>query len=217
MQIKIMKEYHKIETIFKRDTNGSKKLIEGKFRNKAVEYLADSQWIFTEKVDGTNIRVHWDGHKVSFGGRTEKADIPKPLLERLEELFLGDINEQVFEQKFGSTKVTLYGEGYGGKIQAGADYKVNEDFILFDGVMGDMGDAFLSRGYLESLAKTFNIDIVPIVLTGTIQEAVDYVKRKPVSPIGKNKESEGLIGKPLVELKTATGERVIVKIKVRDF
>jgi hypothetical protein len=217
MQIKIMKEYHKIETIFKRDTNGSKKLIEGKFRNKAVEYLADSQWIFTEKVDGTNIRVHWDGHKVSFGGRTEKADIPKPLLERLKELFLGDINEQVFEQKFGSTKVTLYGEGYGGKIQAGADYKVNEDFILFDGVMGDMGDAFLSRGYLESLAKTFNIDIVPIVLTGTIQEAVDYVKRKPVSPIGKNKESEGLIGKPLVELKTATGERVIVKIKVRDF
>jgi hypothetical protein len=217
MQIKIMKEYHKIETIFERDTNGSKKLIEGKFRNKAVEYLADSQWIFTEKVDGTNIRVHWDGHKVSFGGRTEKADIPKPLLERLEELFLGDINEQVFEQKFGSTKVTLYGEGYGGKIQAGADYKVNEDFILFDGVMGDMGDAFLSRGYLESLAKTFNIDIVPIVLTGTIQEAVDYVKRKPVSPIGKNKESEGLIGKPLVELKTATGERVIVKIKVRDF
>jgi hypothetical protein len=217
MQIKIMKEYHKIETIFERDTNGSKKLIEGKFRNKAVEYLADSQWIFTEKVDGTNIRVHWDGHKVSFGGRTEKADIPKPLLERLEELFLGDINEQVFEQKFGSTKVTLYGEGYGGKIQAGADYKVNEDFILFDGVMGDMGDAFLSRGYLESLAKTFNIGIVPIVLTGTIQEAVDYVKRKPVSPIGKNKESEGLIGKPLVELKTATGERVIVKIKVRDF
>jgi hypothetical protein len=217
MQIKIMKEYHKIETIFERDTNGSKRLIEGKFRNKAVEYLADSQWIFTEKVDGTNIRVHWDGHKVSFGGRTEKADIPKPLLERLEELFLGDINEQVFEQKFGSTKVTLYGEGYGGKIQAGADYKVNEDFILFDGVMGDMGDAFLSRGYLESLAKTFNIDIVPIVLTGTIQEAVDYVKRKPVSPIGKNKESEGLIGKPLVELKTATGERVIVKIKVRDF
>ena len=214
MQIKIMKEYHKIETIFERDTNGSKKLIEGKFRNKTVEYLVNSQWIFTEKVDGTNIRVHWDGHKVSFGGRTEKADIPKPLLKRLEELFLGDINEQVFEQKFGSTKVTLYGEGYGGKIQAGADYKDNEDFILFDAVIGD---AFLSRDYLESLAKTFNIDIVPILLTGTIQEAVDYVKRKPLSPIGKNKESEGLIGKPLVELQTATGERVIVKIKVRDF
>ena len=27
-----MKEYHKIETLFERDMNGSKKLIEGKFR-----------------------------------------------------------------------------------------------------------------------------------------------------------------------------------------
>lgn len=34
-----MIEYPKIETLFERDTQGSKKLIEGRFRNPAVEYL----------------------------------------------------------------------------------------------------------------------------------------------------------------------------------
>lgn len=65
-----MIEYHKIETIFERDMDGSKKLIPGKFRNKTVEFLKDNTWVFTEKIDGTNIRIHWDGHKVEFGGRT---------------------------------------------------------------------------------------------------------------------------------------------------
>ena len=62
--------------------------------------MKNCDWEFTEKVDGTNIRVHWDGHTVEFGGRTDKAQIPKPLLERLETLFGGYENEQIFEQKF---------------------------------------------------------------------------------------------------------------------
>ena len=57
-----------------------KKLIEGKFRNPVVEFLKDNQWNFTEKIDGTNIRVHWDGHKVMFGGRTDNAQIPTSLV-----------------------------------------------------------------------------------------------------------------------------------------
>lgn len=55
-----MIEYPKIETLFERDTQGSKKLIEGRFRNPAVEYLSGNVWSFTEKIDGTNIRIHWD-------------------------------------------------------------------------------------------------------------------------------------------------------------
>ena len=52
-----MVEYNKIETVFNRDTTGTKKLIRGDWRNEAVEYLKDSKWQFTEKFDGTNIRV----------------------------------------------------------------------------------------------------------------------------------------------------------------
>lgn len=68
-----MVEYTKIETPFERDMDGSKKLIEGKYRNEAVYYLKDSQWICTEKIDGTNIGVLWDGHRVLYQGRTERT------------------------------------------------------------------------------------------------------------------------------------------------
>lgn len=47
-----MNTYTKIETPFKRDMNGTKRLIEGDFRNDAVDYLSNNQWYFTEKVDG---------------------------------------------------------------------------------------------------------------------------------------------------------------------
>lgn len=211
-----MKEYNKIETLFERDMEGTKKLIEGKFRNKYVEFLANNKWDFTEKIDGTNIRIHWDGHKVFFGGRTDSAQIPTNLMYALNDKFMGIVNEELFEQKFGETPVTLYGEGYGAKIQKGGGlYREDVGFILFDVLIGDI---WLERENIEEIAKSFNIPIVPIVLTGTIQEAVDYVKSKPKCTIAEQeKEAEGLVGRPLVEMKDRIGNRIIVKIKSCDF
>lgn len=209
-----MKEYHKIETLFERDMEGSKKLIEGQFRNECVEFLKDNQWYFTEKVDGTNVRIHWDGHKVSYGGRTDNAQMPMPLVERLQELFSGNTNEELFEQKFGETEVIFYGEGYGGKIQSGSLYKATQDFILFDVLVGD---TWLKREDVVNIAEAFKLDVVPIVLEGNIQEAVAFVKTKPLSPIGEGKESEGLVGIPKARLTDFRGNRIIVKIKTCDF
>lgn len=107
--------YIKIDTPFERDTEGTKKLIEGKFRNETVKYLKNNTWLCSEKIDGTNIGIVWDGHKVSFQGRTERAQIPAPLVNKLNELFGGTVNEELFEQKFGEMPVILYGEGYGPK------------------------------------------------------------------------------------------------------
>ena len=208
----MLKEYHKIETLFERDEK-TKKLVEGKYRNETVKYLKDNKWQFTEKIDGTNIRVYWDGHKVSFHGRTDKAQIPADLVNRLNELFGGETNEQIFEQKFGETEVILVGEGYGEKIQKGGLYRKGQDFILFD-VM--IAGNWQPRESVEDIADTFNIDAVPIVLEGTIQEAVDYVRTKPKSTFG-TADSEGVVGRPLIELQDRTRHRVIVKIKVRDF
>lgn len=209
-----MTQYHKIENLFERDMEGTKKLIEGKFRNECVEFLADCKWIFTEKVDGTNVRVIWDGHNVLFKGRTDNAQLPTPLPKRLREIFEGNASEELFEQKFGEKQVVFYGEGYGGKIQAGSLYKESEDFILFDVRVGDI---WLKREDVEEIAKSFRLDVVPVILVGTIQEAVDYVKTRPISPVGGKKESEGLIGIPAVRLNDPLGNRIIVKIKVCDF
>lgn len=209
-----MREYNKIDTIFERDINGTKKLIEGKYRSESVEFLANHTWEFTEKIDGTNIRIHWDGHKVTFGGRTDRANIPAHLVNKLNEIFLNEETEQLFEQKFGAMEVILFGEGYGVKIQGcGGDYRPDVGFILFDVLIGDN---YQSRESVEDIARAFGLEIVPIVLRGTIQEAVDFIKTKPNSTIGKAK-MEGGVGRPAVELRDRCGNRLIVKIKCRDF
>ncbi len=208
-----MKEYNKIETVYERDVNGTKKLIDGKYRNEAVEFLANNKWVFTEKIDGTNIRIYWDGHRITFGGRTEKSQIPQHLLDKLSEMFLNNETEQLFEQNFGEREVILFGEGYGVKIQKGEAYRSDVGFILFD-VM--IGNNYQSRENVEGIAKCFDLEVVPIILCGTIQEAVDYVKTKPDSTIGVAK-MEGLVGRPCVEMQDRCGNRMIVKIKVCDF
>ena len=208
-----MKEYEKIETLYVRDDK-TKKLVEGKFRNETVELLKDIDWEFTEKIDGTNIRIYWDGHKVSYYGRTDKAQIPSQLMNRLIELFGGDINEEMFEQKFGDMPVMLIGEGYGAKIQkGGGDYRTDNDFILFDVCINGN---YQPRESVKDLANYFNIDVVPTIMIGKLQDGVDYVKSKPKSKIG-NADREGLVARPLKELKDRTGNRIIVKIKVKDF
>lgn len=208
-----MIEYNKIDTVFERDTTGSKKLIEGQFRDETVKYLRNMPWRFTEKIDGTNIRVHWDGHKVEFGGRTDRAQIPAPLVNKLNEMFGGNEAEELFEQKFGQNDVILFGEGYGPKIQKGGLYRDDVSFIMFD-VM--INGNYQPRASVEDIAKCFGVDVVPVIFVGTITEAVDYVKVKRVSTIGRA-PMEGLVGVPLVELRDRGGKRVIVKIKACDF
>lgn len=208
-----MKQYEKIETVFCRDMNGTKRLILNNYRNPTIAYLKDNMWLFTEKVDGTNICVHWDGHKVEFGGRTDKTQIPGPLLSRLNEMFMTTEAEELFEQTWGDKEVILFGEGYGPKIQNGGEYRSDVSFILFDVLVGDN---YQEREWVEKTAQMFNIDVVPIVLTGTIQDGIDYVMKHPRSTMG-TAMMEGVVGRPMIELRDRRGERVIIKIKWEDF
>jgi hypothetical protein len=208
-----MIEYHKIEGLYARDMEGSKKLIEGQFRNPTVEFLKDNTWVFTEKVDGTNISVCWDGHSVTFNGRTERAQIPAHLVNFLTATFGTPEAEQIFEEKFGETPVILFGEGYGPKIQNGGAYRPDVSFIMFDVLISNN---WQTRESVEDIAKAFGIDVVPIIFEGTIQEGVDFVKAKPKSTMG-TASMEGLVGRPKIEMRDRCGKRVIVKIKVEDF
>lgn len=210
-----MIKYHKIETPFKRDENGTKKLIENEWRDDTLKFLKNVDFEFTEKIDGCCTSIEWNGHNVEFHGRTENAQIPVPLVNYLTKAFGGDINEELFEQKFGETKVVLFGEGYGPKIQGGGAYRSDVSFILFDVYLPE-SDIWLKREAVEDIATTFGIDVVPIILTGTIWDAIRFVKTNPNSTFGTAK-MEGVVGRPAVELRDRLGRRVITKIKVKDF
>lgn len=210
-----MKYYHKIENIFNRDIEGTKKLILGDFRSETVKALNDIEWVCTEKIDGTNIGIVWNGHEVSYIGRTERSDIPPRLKAFLDSKFHDDYSETIFEQLFGEKQAILFGEGYGGKIQKGSHYSEDEDFILFD-VYFLESDIYSNREFVEVVAKALDVKIVPIAFVGKLHDAVRYIRKQPQSFLSEN-VMEGVVARPRVELRDNQGKRIIVKIKVADY
>lgn len=210
-----MKEYSKIQTIFKRDMSNKGALIIGQYSRQEFEYLKGNEWLFTEKVDGTNIRVDWKrGVHRKFGGRTDNAQIPVILLEKLEDLF----PPKKFADAISSDdtdSLCLYGEGYGARIQkGGGNYKSDGvDFVLFDVLVDDW---WLQRDDVQDVADKLGIRTVPQVGRGTLEEAIIMTKLGFGSTWG-NFKAEGLVLRPSCELKTRAGNRIITKIKHKDF
>jgi hypothetical protein len=208
-----MKEYHKIQSLFKRDDKGN---FTDEFTCPEFEYLQNNKWIGTEKIDGTNIRINWDGGNIRIGGRTDKAQIPAHLFERLTEI----TNNLNFERVFGEDEnndITLYGEGYGKKIQkAGSLYKPDGvDFVLFD---ININGWWLKREDVDSIAVSLGIHPVPVRFEGTVWEAIDYVEKGFSSYIAEKEcEAEGLVLEPATPLRARNGGRIITKIKTKDF
>lgn len=207
-----MNEYHKINTIYKRDmATKHKTLLEGEFSLPELEYLANNEWTFTEKVDGTNIRVILKNGNITFGGKTDNAQIPAQLVARLYEIFvpLGEKMNEIFPDG-----ACLYGEGYGAKIQkCGGNYRADQDFVLFD---IRVGNYWLQRGDVEDVARKLGLALVPIIGYGTLHDAVRIVKHGLASMWG-DFQAEGIVARPKIELKTRSGDRIITKIKCRDF
>lgn len=203
-----MKEYHKIQSIYKRDQKTNQFII-GDWALPEIGYLATLEWIWDEKIDGTNIRVYWDGTNRKFGGRTDNAQIPVFLFERLETLF----TVENLKNTFGDSPATLYGEGFGAKIQSGGDYLPTVDFILFDVLVGEF---WLERQDTLDIADKLGLRIVEIMGRGTIKEAMEFTAKGFQSCIG-SKKAEGLVLRPSVQLYNRKAQRIITKVKTKDF
>lgn len=196
---------------------GDKKFIIGEWTTPELKFLKDKEWVFTEKIDGTNIRVMWNGKEVIFGGRSDDAQLFTPLLLKLQELFMRLEPRQKFAEIFGTEEcdVVLYGEGYGAKIQkGGGNYIPNGvDYVLFDVAVNGV---YLERENIEDIANKFGIKVVPIIGYGTLEEAIEITKKGFKSQWG-DFIAEGIVARPKVELLTRTGERIITKVKHKDF
>lgn len=206
-----MREYHKIVTVFERNPETKfKTLLEGKWAKPEFEILKDIHWIGTEKIDGTNIRIVWDGESVVFKGRTDNAQLYAPLVEVMQSKFYSGAMAEIFD-----FPVCLYGEGFGAKIQkVGGNYiPGGNDFILFD---VKVGDNWLQREDVADIANKLQIDVVPIVYQGDLLGAIDTCRTGFNSTFGSFR-AEGLVMRPAIELKDRVGHRIITKIKCKDF
>ena len=181
-------KYPKIETLYKRDEETHR--VMDKIRCPEFENIKN--WLVTEKIDGTNIRVLYTNHgsqeyAIEFRGRTDKAEIPPFLLEKLEKMFSHVKMLEVFKE---ATQVYLHGEGYGARIQkGGGNYR--------EGVSFRLCDVWIDGWWLEwdsvvEIAEKLEIKTVPCFGQMNFNSAIDFVKANSVVA----EEEKGLIDIP---------------------
>ena len=175
---------------------------------------------------GVHYNTVFDKFEVEIKGKSDEAKVPEHLMTKMHKLFTTDNIYNTFADKYRITdtqpvpnnaQIILYGEGYGVKIQKGGNYISNDvDFILFD---VKVGNYWLSRESIEDIGYSLRIKVVPFIGYMTIPEAIAYVKEGFISNISENRNyiAEGLVLKTPVGLLNRNGNRIITKIKYKDF
>jgi hypothetical protein len=225
-------EYHKIETLYERDEKTHRLKPELTLKNPVYGCL--KTWHWTEKIDGTNMRCIWypafgmdsietvrTKETLTFGGKTDNAQIPSDLVKWLYENVTADKMRAVFPE----TPVVIYAEGYGAGIQkGGGDYSPVKKIIVFDVFVIDPVNSRLGGWWLNwentcDVATTLGLDVVPYLGEMTLKEATEKVRAgfKSKAAVVTSKDAEGMVGRPLEALFDKKGHRLIVKLKTKDF
>lgn len=210
-----MSEYHKINTVFKRDPdNKHKSLLIGQYSTEELGYLKDAMWVWSEKIDGMNIRIIAEPGKdgYSIRGKTDRALVPDGVVNYIR----GVLSGNKIPSMFGDKHVVLYGEGYGAGIQRGDKYCSDQKFMLFDVTVDGL---FLDRICVGRVALATNFWMPADVGIGTLEQAVEFARQGFTSYAAETPHTmaEGLVMRPLCELRTRRGDRIITKIKHKDF
>jgi len=201
-------EYGKIETLYERDLT-TFKVDPTKLKNRTYSLI--KTWQFTEKIDGTNIRCIWQAGNLTFGGKTDKAQIHSDLVKWLYE----NVNKERLAEIFPDTDAVVYGEGYGAGIQKnGGGYSATKKLIVFDVLVG--GKWWLSWENTCDVATKLGLDVVPFLGDMTLQEATEMARVGFKSQLG-DRPAEGLVGRTAEALFDKKGHRLIVKLKTGDF
>jgi Rnl2 family RNA ligase len=116
--------------------------------------------------------------------------------------------------------VTIYGEAYGGKQQKMSDtYGKELKFVAFE---VKIEDNFLAVPEAEQIVKYFGLEFVHYELVPTDIEILDRLAEAPSVQAKRNgiledKIREGIVLRPLIELRKNNGERIIAKHKNAKF
>lgn len=211
--------YPKINTAFKRDADNHMVILPNEYAQPEFVYLENNTWGWTEKLDGMNMRIHWDGEGFGFGGRTDKARIPEQLANHILGLIerWEDEKPEIFCT---GLPVTLYGEGIGAGIQKGAGYDSRQIFVLFDLRVGNI---YLEPQRLSEAAHDLSVPTVVPAFYLSLREMVKCMwdaalDNAPVtSQLYPAHELEGYVGIPWGGLLDRRGNRIQTKLKQKDF
>ncbi len=161
-----------------------------------------------EKVHGTSAHVSWKNGNVFFhsGGEKHKNFIA---------LFDVSALKAKFEQ-MGHDEVTIFGEAYGGGLlRQSWRYGKQLKFVAFDVKVNDF---WLSVPNAEGLVTSMGLEFVHYVKVPTEIAALDAERDAPSVQAKRNgvegdQPHEGVVIKPLVEVRLNDGERIMAKHK----
>lgn len=212
-----MIEYPKIETLYGRDES-TFRVIPGRLRMPEFDLV--KHWLVTEKIDGTNIRVHLKHGEVAYGGRTDAAQLPATIVAWLRARLPAERVAAAFDPH---TEAVLFGEGYGPKIQkGGGSYRADVSFRLFDvAVQAPDRVWWLTWPDVQDVARKLEIATVPLLAEAApLEQAivlVTAVSRTAHEDGGGGCIHEGVVARTEPLLFTRAGKRVVWKLKGKDF
>ena len=179
---------------------------------KCQDILAFKRCYAMEKIHGTSAHVSWKNGAVNFfaGGTDHKSFVALFDADALAVAFAG----------LGQEEVVVFGEAYGGKMQGMRDtYGDKLRFIAFE---VKIGDSWLCVPDAEKVAISLGLEFVHYDEVSTELEVLDMVRDADSvqairNGMGTGHQREGVVLRPLFEVKKNNGERVIAKHKGEKF
>lgn len=180
--------------------------IENYYRSQLISLF--KQCYALEKIHGTSAHLHWNGEKITyFAGGEKYAN------------FIQLFDDVALTEKFENTPntdVTVYGEAYGGKCQ-GQSWRYGKElkFVAFD---VKIDDNWLNVPSAERFVNNLGLEFVYYKQIPTDIESLDAERDAPSEQakrngMGDDKPREGVVCRPLMEMRTSAKNRVIVKHK----
>ena len=178
---------------------------------KFPEILMFKECYALEKIHGTSAHISWKGGKVRFFSGGEKHAN-----------FIKLFNEEALAAKFAELSqddVVVFGEAYGGKCQGmSATYGKELKFIAFDVKIGHM---WLSVPDMDQVCTDLGLEVVYWCKVSTDIAELDTERDAHSVQAGRNgcgdKPREGVVLRPLIEVKKNNGERICAKHKSDAF
>lgn len=185
--------------------------IDNLYKNQDI--LVFKECYALEKIHGTSAHIAYkaDEHRIIYfaGGASYNE-------------FVKLFDEQVLLDKAKEIGVdfVVYGEAYGGKMQGMKDvYGDKLKFVAFDVRIRDL---WLAVPNAEGFVRSLGLEFVFYERISTDLESLNRARDRESmqairNGVGENKESEGVILRPIVEFRKNNDERIISKHKRENF
>lgn len=181
---------------------------------KSQDILLFKEAYVLEKIHGTLSYIGWkyETKKINyFTGENHPLFVS---------LFDEEFLIKKFKEIFPDQDAIIFGEHYGGKCQGmSGTYGKESKFIGFD---VKVGHVWLNVPNAEDVCKQFNIEFVYYIKIETTlvnlevqrdESSVQAVRNGITEP----KKREGIVIRPLIEVRKNNGERIIAKFKSDEF